>query len=221
MKNSLSLLFSLLFVSGCTMTIIEEPVTEEMLVQGANLSRAPIPKEKSLIEFTTNVSIPVALAELQDNTECSSVKSKPIGVATKAFDPGMPEDNKNLNGNVRYLKGVGNMKFSARPISLERVYFHADAGKVVTFSALAQMGSSNGYYSHSRSCGPVMVRFSPREGRKYRLEFIGQANSCTIQLQEINKIEITDLEQKYTVWSCKNGSDNLRSITKSLRTSSQ
>lgn len=214
--NRVIFIFLLSCLSGCSMTIIEEPITEEMLIQGTDLAHSPVSEGKALVEFTTNVSIPVSLATTMDNMGCSSRKLQPIGTATKAFDPNKPEDGKRLNGNVRYLKGVGNMKFAARPISPEKVYFYVDAGRETTFTSRAQMSSSNGYSSNSHSCGPVMMKFSPTAGRQYRFEFVGQDDKCLVQLQKLQKTKDVRSEEKYATWTCKNSSDDSPPVLKSI-----
>lgn len=205
MKNSLSLIFLLSLVSGCAMTVVEEPIPEEMLIQGAELSRAPIPEKQALIEFTTNVSIPVAIAVANNDPKCSFRKLKPVGVAAKSFDPGKPESNSGLDGNRRYLKGVGNMKVAVRPIAPEKVYFYVDADEEVIISTRAQMSESNGYYSRSLSCGPLVTRFLPKAGQQYHLQFLGAGRDCSVLLQKAGSGNEADSVDNYSVWSCGGG----------------
>lgn len=202
-KSTIGALLAIPLLASCAQTIIDAPITEEMRIHGKALSEAPIPENKALMEFTTNVAIPVELRQHQEGIACSSGNKNWVGRATaaKAYDPEKPINEEELTGNFRWLQGTGTGKFKPHLIAPERTFFYVDAGVESVFRSLALLGDGNGIYSRTRSCGPLFFGFTPKAGSRYRYTFVGEGKFCRSLLQEIG--DLGDHPQaSYTTWTC-------------------
>jgi hypothetical protein len=201
-KHIVVVLFVIPVFVGCSATIIDAPITEEMRVHGKALSEAPIPENKALIELATNVAIPVDLRQNENGVACSPGNKNWIGRASvaKAYDPERPIDEDSLTGNFRWFKGSGG-KLIPHLIAPERSFFYVDAGVESVFRSSALLGVGSGNHSKTLSCGPLFFGFTPKAGSRYRYTFVGEGKYCRSLLQEIGDAG-DQSHATYTTWTC-------------------
>ena len=135
-------------------------------------------------QFTTNSSVPTTLAEVVGTSACTASKKIPLASAVKAFVPSEPENERVLDGNVRWYKGAGLGKFRAYAYAPEQTYFYVTAEKPLVLSALAKIETGNGTSTTMMSCGPLYIRFQPQANHRYRYTFVGKGRQCISRLEE-------------------------------------
>lgn len=194
-----SVIFAIATLGGCASEVKYKKDADQYKA-GLELVQNEIPKQKAILEFTTNTDIPATLTEQGGDNLCKPDQKKFIARVQRQQEISKLEDSVASIMNVASLglvKALGDPRDNKTPV-VHYSYIDADKELILQASSYAMRQSAGGWISHS--CGPLFMKFTPREGKRYKIAFTTLGDKCTSSLTEIE--DSAEIIPRHTLWSC-------------------
>lgn len=184
---------------GCASEVKYKEASDQYKV-GLELLEKEIPAGKSLLEFTTNTSIAATLMKQVGPDLCKPENKTAIARVQRQLEVSKVEDSVVGIMNVATLglvKALGDPRDNKTPVSW---YSYIDSDKEILLQSSSYYMSQSGNSWASGSCGPLYMKFVPKEGKHYKISFLTMGDSCSAALTQIENPE--PVIPKHARWSC-------------------
>jgi hypothetical protein len=198
-KNISHIIVVCSLISGCASTIKYKPESSQYKL-GEEILYSEIPKSKSVLEFTTNTVINATLAMHNGADPCKPDKLENLSRVQRQIESSELNDFAIGLVNVLTLgmvKKLGDPRDNKTPVSH---YIYLESGKDTTLQSSSYSLNQTAGGWVSSSCGPIFMKFTPEQGRRYKISFNTTDGGCFSTLTQLeNGIEIFP---RHSRWSC-------------------
>lgn len=197
----ITLIFTVL-VSGCA-NEIKYKEDKDQVKTGLDLMNKEIPKNKALLEFTTNTIEPATLFKQVGDELCNPEKKVALSRVQRQRELTGVENTTAGALNIAtlgLLKLIGDPRDNKTPVSHS---LHIESGKEIILQSSSNSTTQTGNGWVTKSCGPIFMKFIPEEGQHYKISFINASDKCNAIL--IKGTDINPTIPNHTRWSCAKG----------------
>lgn len=188
-----------LVLDGCSTQVKYKDDTSQYK-EGLELLQKDIPAGKSILEFTTNTEISATLVEQEGENLCKPEKKRTIARVQRQREISDAESSAVDVMNVLSLglvKALGDPRNNKTPVS-HISYIDSEKEIILNSSSYVMNQVAGGWVSSS--CGPLFIKFTPKEGRRYKINFLTLGSGCASLLTNVENSKQS--VPGHAQWSC-------------------
>jgi hypothetical protein len=186
-------------LSGCASEVVYKADQEQLRI-GQDLINLEIPKDKAILEFTTNTNATATLVEQVGPDLCKPERKAVLARVQRQRELVGAESAAAGIMNVVSLGLTKHLTENDTPIS-HAFYVEAEKELILQSTSYTSVPTGNGQISSK--CGPLFLKFTPEGGERYKLFFVEAPDRCTAVLTKFSNSE--QVVPNHTRWTCSVG----------------